>query len=434
MWHPAAGLAVLGELDGELDPVVEQLRESFCDPPIAVHEATRVAFRLEAFRQAWYASGQQQNPRERARGALTAPTTFQVRCPFCHEPSLADTAAGSESIVCQNCRGTFSLAEVGTDHGDSHPGAKIAHFELLERLGEGSYGTVWKAHDTVLHRMVALWDATSGRRRHVFADHRWPVDDCAFSPDGSQVLAYDRDNQIHVWDLASGKCVQTMPLRLQRVRDVAFSPVAPRLAVARRRGEDSELSIYDYQAQTLVKRIPAFETTIGSLAFSADGSRLAIGEVRRAIRIWQVEPELHLLATLAGPVADKGRVVFDAAGERVAAEAQVWAKSAADGTLLLATTAADGTYELSGLPLADWELTFAHPDYVDSAVLAFNAGSATTYTKDHQLSLGASVSGTITGLRAPIRLVPYLAAAYNPAPTEPVSCLFADEILSSWSR
>jgi serine/threonine-protein kinase len=33
---------------------------------------------------------------------------------------------------------------------------RFAHFELLERLGEGASGTVWKAHDTSLRRLVAL--------------------------------------------------------------------------------------------------------------------------------------------------------------------------------------------------------------------------------------------------------------------------------------
>lgn len=99
--------------------------------------------------------------------------------------------------------------------------------------------------------------------------------------------------------------------------------------------------------------------------------------------------ELIRGATLQG-------LVSDADSGSPIAEAQVWAKSTADGALLLATTAADGTYQLPGLAVGDWELTFAHIDYIDSAAQAFNVSSATTYTKNQQLSLGASVSGTIT--------------------------------------
>ncbi len=35
-------------------------------------------------------------------------------------------------------------------------GAKLAHFELMEELGAGASGTVWKAYDTRLRRIVAL--------------------------------------------------------------------------------------------------------------------------------------------------------------------------------------------------------------------------------------------------------------------------------------
>jgi tRNA A-37 threonylcarbamoyl transferase component Bud32 len=36
------------------------------------------------------------------------------------------------------------------------PGGRVAHFELLEEIGSGASGTVWKARDTKLRRLVAL--------------------------------------------------------------------------------------------------------------------------------------------------------------------------------------------------------------------------------------------------------------------------------------
>ena len=39
---------------------------------------------------------------------------------------------------------------------DFSPGDRISHFELAEKLGEGSYGAVWKAKDTDLDRWVAI--------------------------------------------------------------------------------------------------------------------------------------------------------------------------------------------------------------------------------------------------------------------------------------
>jgi formylglycine-generating enzyme required for sulfatase activity/tRNA A-37 threonylcarbamoyl transferase component Bud32 len=68
---------------------------------------------------------------------------------------------GDESLFselfCAECGGTFSLA--GTDETAAHQGATpkvLGRFELLEHVGAGSFGTVWRARDKELDRIVAI--------------------------------------------------------------------------------------------------------------------------------------------------------------------------------------------------------------------------------------------------------------------------------------
>ncbi|MBX3443926.1 MAG: protein kinase, partial [Planctomyces sp.] len=77
-----------------------------------------------------------------------------VRCPHCHSPIEFIDAEWAE-ILCPSCGSGFSLAESATISCGA-VGQTIGHFELIEQVGIGAYGRVWKAKDTKLDRTVAL--------------------------------------------------------------------------------------------------------------------------------------------------------------------------------------------------------------------------------------------------------------------------------------
>jgi WD40 repeat protein len=79
-----------------------------------------------------------------------------VRCPHCRGAIELIVDASLMEISCANCGGTFSLINDSRTTRDAEAFTQIAHFELIERLGMGEFGTVWKARDTLLDRTVAL--------------------------------------------------------------------------------------------------------------------------------------------------------------------------------------------------------------------------------------------------------------------------------------
>src|SRR5262249_37216290 len=80
--------------------------------------------------------------------------------PHCQNPiHLSDTPG--EEVLCPGCGGSFRVREARfTDTtSTSRP---LGRFQLLERVGQGAFGAVWKARDPSLDRIVALKILHSG--------------------------------------------------------------------------------------------------------------------------------------------------------------------------------------------------------------------------------------------------------------------------------
>ncbi len=81
---------------------------------------------------------------------------FEIRCPQCHNPVSLLVDQDLASVVCELCGCDFNLLGGGKDTKAADTLQSIGHFELIERIGVGGFGSVWKARDRQLDRTVAV--------------------------------------------------------------------------------------------------------------------------------------------------------------------------------------------------------------------------------------------------------------------------------------
>jgi serine/threonine protein kinase len=82
---------------------------------------------------------------------------MKIRCPHCHNPIEVLDESSVKDIECPSCGSGFNLLrDRSTVTFKPESPRTIAHCELIEKLGTGSFGTVYKARDTLLDRMVAI--------------------------------------------------------------------------------------------------------------------------------------------------------------------------------------------------------------------------------------------------------------------------------------
>lgn len=94
---------------------------------------------------------------------------MKFRCPNCnHRIDYQEPVAHShdetvDSLTCPSCNSRVNLAPLIDDTYVTASGMRIGHFELRELVGEGAFGSVFRAYDSELERVVALKLPREGR-------------------------------------------------------------------------------------------------------------------------------------------------------------------------------------------------------------------------------------------------------------------------------
>ena len=129
---------------------------------------------------------------------------------------------------------------------------------------------------------ITIWDINSGKEVMTLSGHTSNVNWLAYSPDGTR-LASSADT-VKIWDALSGKELRTLPARLY---GLTFSPDGTRLATA---GDTGTAMVWEVATGKELQTLRGHTGSLFSVAFSPDGNRLATGSQDLTVKIWNVSP------------------------------------------------------------------------------------------------------------------------------------------------
>jgi hypothetical protein len=81
---------------------------------------------------------------------------MQVRCPHCRSDVEGEPSTSGKELSCPSCGADFRVEAESTLDWTARDGRKIGRFELIEAVGRGAFGTMYRARDPELNRIVAV--------------------------------------------------------------------------------------------------------------------------------------------------------------------------------------------------------------------------------------------------------------------------------------
>jgi WD40 repeat protein len=131
---------------------------------------------------------------------------------------------------------------------------------------------------------IRIVDPKGGSLRVLSGFRGWSAGD-ALSPDARRVAAWSMDGDIWVFDVDSGKCVQTLKGQPNKWgMALAWSPDGKELAAAR-----AGISLWDVESGKVARTLDGHRDFVRALAFSPDGRRLASASMDKSVRVWNLD-------------------------------------------------------------------------------------------------------------------------------------------------
>lgn len=216
----------------------------------------------------------------------------------------------SERIATCGYDGTLAIWNVNS-------GERLAHWKALE--GQPA-NTVTISGDGKLlatcawNGAIRIIDAAT-QKESVAIQAEGGVSLVAFNPDATRLAAALTNNNVDVFDVATGERIRSISGHEKRVESVAFSPDGASILSC---ASDRTARVWNAATGELRVVLRGHESPVYSGAFSPDGTKIATGGGDGTVRLWETQSG-NLLGSLFEGDQTIFRVTFSPDGQRVAA-------------------------------------------------------------------------------------------------------------------
>ncbi len=135
---------------------------------------------------------------------------------------------------------------------------------------------------------IKLWEVVTGREIQTFQSLTEQPISVALSPDGERLVSETSDGIVRLWDVDSGDSVRTLEENSEAVLGATFSPDGQ--YVLSGGGASGTLHLWDVETGDLARRFDENNEAIFSIAFSPDGQYVLSGSGQSGtLKLWETE-------------------------------------------------------------------------------------------------------------------------------------------------
>ncbi len=204
-------------------------------------------------------------------------------CAFSHDGSRI--VSGSENLYFEERHRNLTIWDAETGEPVAQP---AGHDGGVSACTFSPDDTQVASVSKRLESTVALWDSRTGAALGRLQPPT-PVEDCAFSPSGAEIIAASRDGTVRVWNLVDGSELaplvgpQSTADTWEWLQCCAFTPDGQTVAGG---GSDGLLRLWDFRSGVNLGVLTGVEGSIECCAFSPDGRLLVAGGFDHTLTVW----------------------------------------------------------------------------------------------------------------------------------------------------